>query len=83
LLENATIFTKAGMINFGYHVLKENIIDFFVSDTGTGRLDNKDWGFSDAGCFVEQMGSRLKVDCKKGSIGAKSNFTVECSLKVV
>ena len=43
LLSNAAKFTSKGEIIFGYTIIKNNDIEFFVSDTGIGiKAENKD-----------------------------------------
>ena len=34
LLDNAVKYTERGFISFGYYVLKPDLVDFFVTDTG-------------------------------------------------
>ncbi len=36
LLSNAFKFTSSGYIDFGYHLVDENFLEFFVKDTGIG-----------------------------------------------
>ena len=46
LLNNALKFTRKGEIKFGYEILDENMIKFYVSDSGIGIPDNsKDFIF--------------------------------------
>jgi len=76
LLDNAIELTDRGLIVFGYHVLDDNLVDFFVDDTGTGEYNDR---LSVACDLIVQLGSLLNENnCK--DIGASYSFTVECEL---
>lgn len=60
LLDNAFRYTSSGSVEYGYELLPNNTIKFFVKDTGIGiPLDDQDTIFN-------RFKSKQKVDSKKG-----------------
>ena len=78
-LDNAVKLTDKGFIIFGYHVLDDKTVDFFVDDTGTGEYNDR---LSAACDLLAQMGSRLNEKNSK-DIGASYSFSIECELTKV
>jgi hypothetical protein len=78
LLDNSVKFTDSGFISFGYYVLMPDLVDFFVTDTGTRMfLDNPDQYLTAVRDLLQQTGIRLK-ERKPNDISAKYSFSVKC-----
>jgi hypothetical protein len=80
LLDNSVKFIDSGFISFGYYVLKPDLVDFFVTDTGTRMfLDNPDQYLTPVRNLLQQTGIRLK-ERKPNDISAKYSFSVTSEL---
>jgi signal transduction histidine kinase len=78
LLDNAVKSITRGFIVFGYHLLDDNLVDFFVDDTrGQMCRDSGVPDLSNVRDLLQQMGSRLK----KTTIGL--SFSVESAQVVL
>lgn len=81
LLNNAMKFTTKGYIEFGYHLKENNLIYFYVTDTGCGipneQVDNIFGRFVKLNSFAQGTGLGLSI-CRtiienmKGHIGVSS-----------
>ena len=76
LLGNAVKFIDRGFMVFGYHVLHDNIVDFFVDDTGAGKYNDTPPDLSPVRDLLQTMGSHLKE--KITGTGASYSFSIEC-----
>jgi PAS domain S-box-containing protein len=64
LLFNALKFTDSGEINFGYHSLQGDVLQFYISDTGMGIPANKQTLIFDRFRQADEGATR-----KKGGVG--------------
>ena len=80
LLDNSVKFIDRGFISFGYYLLKPDLVDFFVTDTGTRMfLDNPDQYLTAVRDLLQQTGIRL-IERKPNDISAKYSFSVMSEL---
>jgi light-regulated signal transduction histidine kinase (bacteriophytochrome) len=75
LLENSIKYTVRGHIVFGYYVLKPDLVDFFVDDTGTRMYYDTEPDLYAVRDLLQQTGIRLK-ERKPNDISAKYSFSV-------
>ena len=75
LLDNAVKFTDYGFIVFGYHVLKPDLVDFFVTDNGLGEYNDTPPDLSPVCELLQTMGSRLKKDVT--GTGSSFSFSIK------
>ena len=76
LLDNAVKFAGRGFIVFGYHLLDDNVVDFFVDDTRKGNNDDAVLDLSAVRDLLQTMGSRLKVKPPK-RVGSSFSFSIK------
>lgn len=84
-LNNALKFTSQGSITLGYEISSENMLHFYVTDTGTGiasdKVDSIFERFVKLNSFVQGTGLGLSI-CKSiieqlgGTIGVKSEYGI-------
>ena len=75
LLDNAIKSTDSGFIYFGYYVLDDDLVDFFVDDTGSGNHNDTPPDLSPVRNLLGQMGSRLKE--KNTDEGSSFSFSIK------
>jgi len=71
LLDNAVKFINRGFIVFGYHVMNENLVDFFVDDT----RDDTAADLTAVNDLLQQMGSHLKKSTR--GLTSALSFSIE------
>ena len=76
LLDNAVKYISRGFIVFGYHVMNDNLVDFFVDDTRKGNNEDTSLDLSVVRDLLQQMGSRLKAKPHQ-RLGASFSFSIE------
>lgn len=73
LINNAVKYTETGLISFGYK-LKEDVLEFFVEDTGTGIPEDfqeeifKNFQKADTGIMKLNEGLGLGLSISKGTV---------------
>ncbi|MDR2147742.1 MAG: HAMP domain-containing histidine kinase [Tannerella sp.] len=79
LLDNVAKVTDRGYIFFGYHTGGDNIISFFVDDTGIGIYNDSDLELSIAQGLVQQMGGKISIEpCYDA--GQAIKFDINCEI---
>jgi signal transduction histidine kinase len=75
LLDNAVKCIERGFIIFGYHVLNDNLVDFFVDDTRGRNYDDAILDLSAIHDLLQQIGSRLNDKTK--DVGSSLSFSIK------
>jgi signal transduction histidine kinase len=75
LLDNAVKFTNRGFIVFGYHVLSDNLVDFFVDYTRLKKINDAALDLYTVRDLLQQMGSRLNEQNER--TGTSFSFSIK------
>jgi signal transduction histidine kinase len=75
LLDNAVKYIKQGFNSFGFYVLNDTLVDFYVHDTRFESYDDAEIDLSVVHNLLQLIGSRLK---NKYDSDSTLHFSIKC-----